>query len=1147
MKLPRASLAALLLAQAQETFNDCAAKFMLIALTQQMARGAGEDPKPMVSLIAALLILPYVVFGPICGWLADRFPKRSVINWVLVSQVVVMALLVGALWLRSYWGSMLCFFLLSVQTAVLAPAKRGILLEYVGEGRLSRFVGYMEMLNITAILLGSFAGGQLFSHWLAAGQDIWQAGLNVVWILTGLAVVAWAIFQVAQPTQSQSGEPFRWNLWVHHFTDVQQVWRDRPLWRSAMGICFFYAVGGYVSLLIPQIAYEMEGGGVRTSAVSSLMLLMVGVGTMLGNLLAGLLSRRGVELGLAPLGGLLLLGTLVVMGFTPFGGHFFTGLLIFAGFSTGFFLVPLYAFIQQRAGNNRRGRVLAGVSLLDSLAGFAISGIYLVVAGDTQLGWTPHTQFFLLAAVTFGMLLYGVWHIPHHTVCTVMRLIGPIFYRVKSIGWENIPSGGALMICNHLSYVDAVVLQIASPRPMRFIAFAGFVKNPVTRFIFRAAGVIPVTANKPTKGIRLAVEAIAKGELVCVFPEGAISRTGQLMVLKRGFGLIAEMARAPVVPAVIDGLWGSIYSFAGNKYLWKSPRLMPTPVCVVFGPPILPELVNLGSARQALLDLGEKAFQERPALKRHLGREAVRALAKHPRRIAVVDRTAARQEISAGQMLAVAAALSRRLRATVPGRRVGIVLPPGVGANIANLAVACAGKVPVNLNFTAGRAAIESSLRVGEIDTVITADAMKAKLPNFPFPPGTIDLKTEIAAAGGKKAILPWLLAAYVLPNQWVASLLGLPRRGDNEEAALLFTSGSSGEPKGVILTHRNILANCAQISSLSILPETATMLGCLPIFHSFGFTVTLWYPILRGCKVVTVPSPLDTRKIVEAIQQEKATVMVGAPTFIRPFLKKATKEELKTLALVVTGAEKLPMDLYEAFLAQFGIEILQGYGLTETTPAACINQNHPPITTRTAEHQEGKRTGAVGRLLPGSTACIVDPETGAVLPMTSTGMLWLKGPHVFPGYLKDDEKTAAALKDRWFVTGDLGRFDEDGFLFIEGRLSRFSKIGGEMVPHGTVEQRIIAAFGWEESDGPVAVVTGIPDPSKGEALVLLTTKEITAADIRTKLLEAGFPNLWVPKIIVKVAAIPVLGTGKTDFKSCRALALEQAAVIGVE
>ncbi|AOS46217.1 Bifunctional protein Aas [Lacunisphaera limnophila] len=1142
MKSPRLSLAVLMGAQAQVTFNDCAAKFMLIALAQQLARTEGYDAKPVITLIGWLLVLPYVAFGPICGWLSDRYAKRTVINGALVLQIGVMILMVGALWGQSFTAALTGFVLLSLQTCIMGPAKRGILLEYAGEKRLSRFVGYMEMLNITAILVGTFAGGQLFSHWLQAGDDIWTAGLKVTFLLTGLSVLAWAGFQLAAPSRAQSTEPFHARLWVRHFTDVAEVWRERPLWRATMGICFFYGIGGYFMQLVPQIAYEMEAGGVRTGAVASTMMLMVGVGTMVGHLLAGLLSRRGVELGLAPLGGALLLAMLFAMGFVPFDSRAFTGLLIGAGFSTGLFVVPLYAFIQQKAGDHRRGRILAGVALLDSLAGLVAGGIYLLLAGDVTLALAPQTQFFLMALLTLGMLLYGVWHIPHHTVCTVMRLIGPLFYRVKSIGWENIPSGGALMICNHLSYVDAVVLQIASPRPIRFIAFAGFVKSPFMRFVFRAAGVIPVTANKPMKGIRLAVEAIQQGELVCVFPEGAISRTGQLMILKRGFGLIAESARAPVVPAAIDGLWGSIYSFAGNKYLWKSPRLKPTPVCVMFGPPIPPEKVDMGTARRALLDLGEQAFQERPVLRRHLAREAIRALAKHPRHIAIVDRTADRKEVSAGQLVAVAAVLARRLRATAPGQRIGIVLPPGAGAAIANLAVACAGKVPVNLNFTAGKAAVEASLRLGEITTVITADAMRAKVPNFPFPEHTVDLKQEIAAAGGKKAILPWLLAVNLLPNQWVAGLLGLPRTGDHAEAALLFTSGSSGEPKGVVLTHRNILSNCAQISSLSILPETATMLGCLPIFHSFGFTVTLWYPILRGCRVVTVPSPLDTKKIVDAIQQEKATVMVGAPTFIRPFLKKATKAELQSLNLVVTGAEKLPMDLYDAFLAQFGIEILQGYGLTETTPAASINQYHPPITTSTAEHQEGKRLGAVGRLLPGSTARITDPDTGEDLPLNSTGMLWLKGPHVFPGYLKDPEKTAAAIKDRWFITGDLGRIDDDGFLFIEGRLSRFSKIGGEMVPHGTIEQRLVTAFDWDQSEGPTAVVTGIPDATKGEALVLLTTRDVLMADIRTKLLEAGFPNLWVPKLIVRVDAIPVLGTGKTDLKGCRTVAIERAA-----
>lgn len=1139
MKHPRLSLVALLGAQAQVTFNDCAAKFMLFGLAQQLARQSGDDAKPMLSFIAALLILPYIVFGPVCGWLADRFSKRAVINAALLLQIVVMGLLTWAVWARSWPVALGAFFMLSVQTAILAPAKRGIILEYSGPERLSRYVGLMEMGTITSILVGSFAGGWLFSHWLQASGDEWVAALRVSVVLWGLSVAAWGFFQVAERTPAQTSTRFSWGLLVQHATDVAEVWRDRPLWRATMGICFFYGVGGFVSVLLPQVAFEMEAGGARTAAVSSLMLLMVGAGTLVGNLFAGLFSRRGIELGLAPLGGILLAIALLQLGLTAPASLAFKLWLMTAGFSTGLFLVPLYAYIQQAAGNHRRGRVLAGVSLLDSLAGLAASGLYWLVASDATLAWSSTTQFFLMAALTLLMVAYGLWHLPHQTVCTVMRLVGPLFYRVKVKGRELVPTGGALVLCNHLSYVDAVVLQIASPRPLRFVAFAGFARSPTVRFLFRALGVIPVSPNKPLKGIRLAVEAMQRGELVCVFPEGSISRTGQLMIFRKGFETMARQARAPVVPAVIDGLWGSVFSFAGNKYLWKSPRLMPTHVCVWFGTPIPYSTATVETVRWAMLDLGERAFQERPVLSRHLAREVVRALAKRPRHIEVVDRTAERRVMTSGQLLAVAAALSRRIKLTVPESRVGIVLPPGAGAHLANLAVACAGKTPVNLNFTVGRAATEACLRIGEVRTIITADALRVKIPQFPFPERTLDLKKEIEAMGGKKAILPWLLAVWLLPNQWMANLLGLPRRGDHEEAALLFTSGSSGEPKGVVLSHRNILANCAQISSLSILPDTATMIGCLPIFHSFGFTVTMWYPLLRGCRVVTLPSPLDTRKIVEAIEQEKATVMIAAPTFIRPFLKKATREELKSLDLVVTGAEKLSPDLHEGFLASFGIEILQGYGLTETTPAANINQYHPAITTTTAEPQLGKKTGSVGRLMPGMTARIVDPDTQAVLPTNSTGMLWLRGANVFAGYLKDPEKTAAALKDGWFITGDLGRFDEDGFLFIEGRLSRFSKIGGEMVPHGTIEQRIVEAFGWDQSEGPSVIVTGVPDPIKGEAIVLLTTQPITTEQVRAKLLELGLPNLWIPRVVRRVDKIPVLGTGKTDLKLCRNLAVE--------
>jgi acyl-[acyl-carrier-protein]-phospholipid O-acyltransferase/long-chain-fatty-acid--[acyl-carrier-protein] ligase len=719
----------------------------------------------------------------------------------------------------------------------------------------------------------------------------------------------------------------------------------------------------------------------------------------------------------------------------------------------------------------------------------------------------------------------------------IATVIAVLLYRVRIRGREHIPAtGGALIIVNHLSYVDPVVLQLACPRPIRFFGHKGLRSSGFFDWVFRLSGALTINVGKPTEAIRLAIKAVEAGEIVAIFPEGSISRTGQLMAIRRGFELIARKAGVPVIPAAIDGIWGSVFSFAGNSYLWKSPRLMPTHVFVLFGPPLPPDQITPEHARKVMLDLGAEAFEERPVLRRHLGRECVRSLVKHPGRLAIVDRTAERKPVKAGQLVAAASALARHIRRTIPEKRVGIVLPPGAGAFIANLGVLCAGKIPVNLNFTAGRSALEASMKLAGVVTVLSADAVRQKVPNFPWPERTLDLRAVITEMGGKKAILPWLIAAWILPNQWYATLLGLPRLGDREEAGLLFTSGSSGEPKGVALSHRNILANCAQISSLSILPEDASMVGCLPLFHSMGFTVTLWYVLIRGCRVVTVPSPLDTRRIIEAIRDEGATVLLGAPTFIRPILRKATPAELRSLELVVTGAEKLPDDLYREFLERFHIEILQGYGLTETTPASNINQPHPPITTATAEPQVGKRTGSTGRLLPGMTVRIMHPETGEEVPTGDQGIVWFKGANVFSGYLDDPQKTQAAFRDGWFVTGDLGRLDEEGFLFIEGRISRFSKIGAEMVPHGTVEQKIAEAFSWDESEGYSAVVMGVPDTVKGEALILLTTRDVTSDQVREKLLGAGLPALWVPKRIFKVEKIPVLGTGKLDLKGCREL-----------
>ncbi|EIP99849.1 acyl-CoA synthetase (AMP-forming)/AMP-acid ligase II [Opitutaceae bacterium TAV1] len=720
-----------------------------------------------------------------------------------------------------------------------------------------------------------------------------------------------------------------------------------------------------------------------------------------------------------------------------------------------------------------------------------------------------------------------------------------LLYRVRTRGADRLPAGGALLLANHLSYVDVIVLQLACPRPIRFLTHEDMAKASwMFRIVNWLAGSIPVSPSNALEATRRVTRALQAGELVLLFPEGAISRTGQLMKLQRGFELMARKAGVPVVPVAHDGLWGSAFSFSGNRYLFKSPRLMRTHVFVAWGQPVPAAEATAAVVRQALLDLGYEAFNERPQIKRHLGREIVRGLARRPWAVELVDRTAAERRVySAGKILAASAAYSRRLRRTLPDeRRVGVVLPPGAAATIANLALLCAGKTPVNLNFTAGPAAIESSLRLAGIRTIITADAMRARLAKFPWPEGaagkTLDFVAEMKAAGGARAVLPWLVAAWIVPNKWIAWLLGLPKHGGDAEAGLLFTSGSSGEPKSVVYTHRNILANCWQISSLSILPDTTRLLACLPMFHSFGFTVTLWYPMLRGCRAVTVPGPLDTKKITDTVREEEVTAMVGAPTFLRPLLKRATSADLRSLQVLVSGAEKLPDDLHAAFLDKFNLEILQGYGLTETSPIVSVNQPNPPQTTATAGPQNGKRHGTVGRLMPGMTARIIDPDTKSVLPADRTGILCLRGANVFGGYLDAPDKTAEVFHDGWFVTGDLGRFDDEGFLSIEGRLSRFSKIGGEMVPHGTLEQKLIELFDLEAADGPPVAIVGVPDATKGEALVLLTTQELTLEAVREKLAAAGLPNLWVPRSIVHVpGALPTLGSGKLDLKGCKDLA----------
>jgi acyl-[acyl-carrier-protein]-phospholipid O-acyltransferase/long-chain-fatty-acid--[acyl-carrier-protein] ligase len=634
--------------------------------------------------------------------------------------------------------------------------------------------------------------------------------------------------------------------------------------------------------------------------------------------------------------------------------------------------------------------------------------------------------------------------------------------------------------------------------------------------------------------MREAAAKIRAGEIVCLFPEGELSRSGSLLRLRRGYEIIARQVEAPVVPVWLDRLWGSIFSFKGGRFFSKWPSAVPYRVMVAFGKPLAPDAADIAAVREELLKIGEFCFSQRPVLRDHLARAGLRGLKRNPFRIAITDGLD-NTSLSRGKFLGAAVALSRHLRRICPERRIGIVLPPSKGAVIANLAAVFAGKIPVNLNFTSARDSIESAKKQAGLSTIITARILAKRLEDFPWTPQVINLDEILPKM--KRAIVGWWLLGLVMPSGVLARVLKIPRVGDHAEAILLFTSGSSGKPKGVPLSHRNILANVSQFAVMLDAKKDDVMLASLPFFHSFGCTVTLWYPLIEGVRTASYPNPLEAGKIASLVERLAVTIMLATPTFLRAYLRKAEPPQLCSLRLLITGAEKLPDELARAFEARFGKEVLQGYGLTETSPVVSVNLPEPKAAKAGQTVQPCNRLGSTGKLLPGMAAEIRDADTDRKGSLHDTGILWLRGPNIFEGYLHDPERTAEVLHDGWFKTGDIGRFDEDGFLYIEGRLSRFSKIGGEMVPHETVEQKIVSVLPTGEHSERVIAIVGVADAAKGEALVLLSSVDLDLPRLRAALSEIGVPNLWIPKTVQRVDAIPVLASGKLDLAGCKALA----------
>jgi acyl-[acyl-carrier-protein]-phospholipid O-acyltransferase/long-chain-fatty-acid--[acyl-carrier-protein] ligase len=717
------------------------------------------------------------------------------------------------------------------------------------------------------------------------------------------------------------------------------------------------------------------------------------------------------------------------------------------------------------------------------------------------------------------------------------RLLVRCFYRITAFGINDLPQGGFLLLPNHISWVDALVLQLACPRPIRYVIDQEYYHKPILHPILRALGCIPINIRHSHAAVRAAAEKIADGEIVCVFPEGQLERTGTLLRLQRGYELIARHANALVVPVWLDQLWGSIFSFQGGRFFTKLPKRIPYPVTIAFGKPLEAKAADVATMREELLKLGEFCFSRRPSLDRHLAEECVRGLKRRPFATAVIDGID-HSKLSRSKLLGAAAAFSRCLRKQFSDKRIAIVLPASKGSMLANLAVTLADKVPVDLNFTMGRAANESCCRRANLRVAISATPFMERLKDFPWPEHILKLDELVPRM--KRQIILWWIISLLAPARLLLRLLQIPKKGGHAEAVLLFTSGTTGEPKGVVVSHRNVVGNVSQFRQLLDARKTDAILASLPFFHTFGSTVTLWYPLIEGVRIVTFPNPLEAAKCAALIEQYALTFLLATPTFLRLYLRKAELEQLRSLRLIIVGAEKLPLDLASHFEKRFHKTVFEGYGLTETAPVVSVNLPGLEPKKPGEQAQSSSRLGSVGRLAPGIAAEIREPETNRKLSLFETGMLSLRGPNIFEGYLHDPQRTAEVLGDGWLKTGDVARFDEDGFLYIEGRLSRFSKIGGEMVPHEAIEQKIIDLLELSGRDERPVAVIGVQDEAKGEALVLLSAVDIDLAQLRSKLHDAGVPNLWIPKQVQRIEAIPVLASGKLDLKKCQERAAEK-------
>ncbi len=721
-------------------------------------------------------------------------------------------------------------------------------------------------------------------------------------------------------------------------------------------------------------------------------------------------------------------------------------------------------------------------------------------------------------------------------------LLAHSIYRLEVQGTDKLPKAGpALLVCNYIAFIDPLLLGASLRRSVCFLMPRRFYEAPGVHWLAKRMGAIPISASDSAavqeQALRAAQDRLGAGDLVCLFAECALMRTGDLPRFAPCLEALRRGLDVPVVPVQIDREWGSFYGVRNGQFVFKWPRRIPFRVAINIGTP-LPAHSGAFEIRQALMMRAAESAAHRDAVQRPLGAALLDSARRNWGRLAMADSSG--RELTFGKTLIGALLFRRLVLKRCPGAKmIGVLLPPSVPTAVLNLGITLAGRVPVNLNYTAPLQAMNSAIERCGIKTIFTSEKLLERF-DMPKRPEMVMLE-DVAKTISAIDKVVWAAIARLTPVSLLRRAL-IPREVTLDSlATVIFSSGSTGMAKGVMLTHRNIVSNVQAMVQAIDVDRYDCLLGVLPFFHAFGFTVGLWLPACAGFRVVFHTNPLESRTIGELCRKYGVTLMIGTPTFMLEYVRRLGPQDLASVRVPIAGAEKMRPELADAFWEKFHLDLVQGYGCTETSPVVSVET----AGRRTQSQMGSFECGTVGRPMPGVAVRIVHQESFEALGPGQEGMLLVKGPGVMAGYLSEPERTRQVIwEDGWYVTGDIAKVDEDGFITITDRVSRFSKIAGEMVSHVYLEEVLHRALGNMEQR---LVVTSVPDHQKGERFVVLHLElGLDVDELLKRVRSYGLPALWIPRRehFYQVESLPLMGSGKLDLKQVRQTAQRLASSV---